>query len=159
MVDREIELMVDGEASAVDVEPRTLLVHALRERLGVTAPKIGCETGKCGACTVTLDGELVKSCMVLAVQADGTTVRTAAGMADGDELHPIQRAFHEAHGLQCGYCTPGMLLAAEELLEDRPDPSREEIRAALKGNVCRCTGYQHIVDAVERAAAETGGDR
>ncbi len=157
MAEHEVELTVDGEAASVAVEPRTLLVHAIRDQLGVTAPKIGCETGKCGACTVTLDGTLVKSCMLLAVQAEGGTVRTAAGMADGDELHPIQQAFRATHGLQCGYCTPGMLLAAERLLADQPNPSRAEIRSALKGNICRCTGYQHIVDAIERAAADAGG--
>jgi carbon-monoxide dehydrogenase small subunit len=152
MTDHDVTLTVDGTEEALTVESRTLLVHALRDELGYTAPNVGCESGKCGACTVHLDGEAVKSCMVLAVQADQCEVTTASGLADGDDLHPVQQAFHEEHGLQCGYCTPGMVMTATEFLDEEPDPDRDEIRTALKGNVCRCTGYQNIVDAVESAA-------
>jgi len=150
----EITLTVDGTEEELAVESRTLLVHALRDELGYTAPKVGCESGKCGACTVHLDGEAVKSCMVLAVQADGSEVTTAGGLADGDDLHPVQQALHEEHGLQCGYCTPGMVMTATDLIDGDSDPDRDEIRTALKGNICRCTGYQNIVDAVESAAEE-----
>ncbi|WP_158056450.1 (2Fe-2S)-binding protein [Halorussus halophilus] len=159
MTDHEITLTVDGTTEELTVESRTLLVHALRDELGYTGPNVGCETSKCGACTVRLDGDAVKSCTVLAVQADGSEVTTAGGLADGTDLHPIQTAFHEEHGLQCGYCTPGMVMTASELLENDPDPDREAIRTGLKGNVCRCTGYQNIVDAIETAAddlAESG---
>jgi carbon-monoxide dehydrogenase small subunit len=152
MSTHDITLTADGTTEELTVESRTLLVHALRDELGDTAPNVGCESGKCGACTVELDGDAVKSCTVLAVQADGSSVTTAAGLADGG-LDPVQRAFHDEHGLQCGYCTPGMLATTHQLLAENPDPSRAEIRRALKGNVCRCTGYESIVDAVETAAA------
>lgn len=172
MSEHEITMTVDGEREGLTVEARRLLVHALRER-GHTAPNVGCESGKCGACTVELDGDAVKSCCLLAVQADGSEVNTVAsvegapeGLAlTGDEeaeFGPVQESFHEEHGLQCGYCTPGMVLTTRELLAENPEPSREEIRDGLKGNICRCTGYTNIVDAVEDAAAklepiETGG--
>jgi carbon-monoxide dehydrogenase small subunit len=152
MTEHDIELTVDGVERSVAVEPRTLLIHVLRDELGVTTPKVGCESSRCGACTVHLDGRAVKSCTVLGVQADGSTVRTAASLADGDELSPLQAAFRAEHGLQCGYCTPGMLSTSADLLVDDPDPDREEIREALDGVLCRCTGYENVVDAVERAA-------
>jgi carbon-monoxide dehydrogenase small subunit len=160
-VDHDITLAVNGREESLTVESRTLLVHALRDQLGYTGPNVGCESGACGACTVLVDGEAVKSCTLLAVQCDGDDVTTAAGFADesdaaGDDtgdLAPLQAAFVEEHGLQCGYCTPGILATAEDLLAEESDPDRETIRRALKGNVCRCTGYQHVVDAVETAAA------
>lgn len=151
-----IALTVDGRNSRFAVEPRMLLVQALREKLGVTAPHVGCETGRCGACTVLLDGHAAKSCMLLAVQADGANITTAAGMGSPEKLHPLQTAFRRHHALQCGYCTPGMLCAALDLLQRTATPNENEIRQALRGNLCRCTGYQHIVDAVLAAAA---GDR
>ena len=177
MSEHEVTVTVDGSAETATVEARRLLVHALREEWGYTQPNVGCESGKCGACTVELDGEVVKSCCVLAVQADGSEVTTVGGVdgapeglaaaeaeaeesvpdatdpdaADAD-FGPVQRAFHEEHGLQCGYCTPGMVLRARDLLAENPDPTREEIREGLKGNVCRCTGYENVVDAVETAA-------
>ena len=147
-----IALTVNGERREADVEPRQLLVYFLREQLGLTGTNVGCDTSSCGACTVLLDGESVKSCTVLAVQADGGEVTTIEGLASGDELHPVQQAFHEQHGLQCGYCTPGFVLATVSLLEENPSPSEEEIRRALEGNLCRCTGYHNIVRAVEAAA-------
>jgi len=147
-----ISLAVNGERREADVEPRQLLVYFLREQLGLTGTNVGCDTSSCGACTVLLDGESVKSCTVLAVQADGGEVTTIEGLASGDELHPVQQAFHEQHGLQCGYCTPGFVLATVSLLEENPSPSEEEIRRALEGNLCRCTGYHNIVRAVEAAA-------
>jgi carbon-monoxide dehydrogenase small subunit len=152
MSEYRIVLEIDGETRAATVEGRTLLVHALRESYGVTGPHVGCETGRCGACTVQLDGQAVKSCLILAVSADEGSVITAAGLARGDDLHPLQRAFHEHHALQCGYCTPGMLIAADELLRTNQRPSEEDIREALRGNLCRCTGYQHIIDAVAAVA-------
>ncbi|ELZ35104.1 carbon monoxide dehydrogenase [Halogeometricum pallidum JCM 14848] len=158
MYEHDITLTVNGATEELTVESRTLLVHALRDRLDYTGPNVGCESGKCGACTVHLDGDAVKSCTLLAVQADGSDVTTVEGMAEGgadsdaDALHPIQRAFHEEHGLQCGYCTPGMVMTAAQVLEEEPDPSREAIRASLKGNICRCTGYHNVVNAVESAA-------
>ena len=155
MSEHDITFTVDGERAELTVEARTLLVHALREDLDVTAPQVGCESSSCGACTVRVDGDAVKSCTVLAVQADGADVTTAAGLADGDILHPVQRAFHDTHGLQCGYCTPGMVMTTLDILEDDSEPSRETIRRELKGNVCRCTGYQNIVDAVQQAAADS----
>ena len=156
MSEHQIALTVDGERETLTVAGRTLLVHALREQLGVTAPKVGCETSKCGACTVELDGDVVKSCTVLAVQADGATVRTAAG--DGDDvLAVVREQFHEEHALQCGYCTPGMVVTVADLLRENPDPTASEIRRELKGNICRCTGYTNIVRAVESAAAELEG--
>jgi aerobic carbon-monoxide dehydrogenase small subunit len=146
-----ITVTVDGVSYADDVEPRLLLVHYLREMVGKTGTPIGCDTSNCGACTVLLDGKSVKSCAVLAVQADGADITTIEGLADG-ELHPVQRAFHAEHALQCGYCTPGMIMAATDLLQDNPSPSDAEIREGLEGNLCRCTGYENIVRAVRRAA-------
>jgi aerobic carbon-monoxide dehydrogenase small subunit len=150
---RQVTVEVNGTARSAAVEPRLLLVHFLRQTLGLTGTHIGCDTTGCGACTVLLDGVPVKSCTVLAVQADGRSVRTVEGLADGATLHPIQAAFHSEHGLQCGYCTPGMMLTATALLAENPDPSEEEIRWALSGQICRCTGYQNIVKAVQTAAA------
>jgi carbon-monoxide dehydrogenase small subunit len=150
---RQVTVEVNGTARSAAVEPRLLLVHFLRQTLGLTGTHIGCDTTGCGACTVLLDGVPVKSCTVLAVQADGRSVRTVEGLADGATLHPIQEAFHSQHGLQCGYCTPGMMLTATALLAENPDPSEEEIRWALSGQICRCTGYQNIVKAVQTAAA------
>ncbi|MCW2954546.1 MAG: (2Fe-2S)-binding protein [Conexibacter sp.] len=147
-----IRLSVNGRVRELDVEPRLLLVHLLRDQLGLTGTHVGCDTSNCGACTVHLDGEAVKSCTVLAVQADGTKVTTIEGLAHGDELHPLQEAFWEDHALQCGYCTPGMIMAAADLLARNPDPSEEEIRHGLEGNLCRCTGYHNIVKAVQDAA-------
>jgi aerobic carbon-monoxide dehydrogenase small subunit len=150
-----ITMTVDGTVYTDDVEPRTLLVHHLREALGLTGTNVGCDTSNCGACTVHLDGRSVKSCTVLAVQADGHEILTIQGLADtwdGADLHPLQQAFHEAHGLQCGYCTPGMIMASLDLLGENPDPSDEEVRHGLEGNLCRCTGYQNIVKAVRAAA-------
>jgi carbon-monoxide dehydrogenase small subunit len=147
-----ITVSVDGVSYTDDVEPRTLLVHYLRESLGKTGTVVGCDTSNCGACTVHLDGTSVKSCSVLAVQADGSSVTTIEGLARDGELHPMQRAFSEQHALQCGYCTPGMIMASCALLADNPDPSEEEIRVGLEGNLCRCTGYHNIVRAVQTAA-------
>jgi carbon-monoxide dehydrogenase small subunit len=154
MTEHDIRLTVNGTEHELTVESRRLLVHVLREDLGYTGAKVGCETSQCGACTVHLDGDAVKSCTTLAVQADGATVETVEGLADETGLHPIQRGFREAQGFQCGYCTSGMLLTTADLLAENPDPTREEIRAGIDGNLCRCTGYQPIVDAVERAAEE-----
>jgi carbon-monoxide dehydrogenase small subunit len=147
-----IELTVNGARQEADVEPRQLLVYFLRQQLGLKGTNVGCDTSSCGACTVLLDGESVKSCTVLAVQADGCAVTTIEGLARGEELHPLQQAFHEQHALQCGYCTPGFVLASVSLLRENPDPSEEEIRRALEGNLCRCTGYHNIVRAVQAAA-------
>ena len=149
----QIAVTVNGERQEAEVEPRQLLVYFLREQLGLTGTNVGCDTSSCGACTVLLDGESVKSCTVLAVQADGTEVTTIEGLAADGELHPVQRAFHESHALQCGYCTPGMVMATVSLLKEQPSPSEEEIRQALEGNLCRCTGYHNIVKAVQAAAA------
>jgi carbon-monoxide dehydrogenase small subunit len=146
-----ITVTVDGVNYADDVEPRLLLVHYLRENVGKTGTPVGCDTSNCGACTVLMDGVSVKSCSVLAVQADGSDVTTIEGLADV-ALHPVQRAFHEEHALQCGYCTPGMIMAATDLLRDNPHPTDAEIRDGLEGNLCRCTGYENIVRAVKRAA-------
>jgi carbon-monoxide dehydrogenase small subunit len=146
-----ITVTVDGARYADDVEPRMLLVHYLREVVGKTGTPIGCDTSNCGACTVLMNGESVKSCAVLAVQADGADITTIEGLANG-ELHPLQRAFHEMHALQCGYCTPGMIIAAADLLRDNPHPTEREVREGLEGNLCRCTGYENIVRAVQRAA-------
>ena len=148
----KVSIRINGTAYSHEVEPRLLLVHYLRDVVGLTGTHIGCETSICGACTVMLNGAAVKSCTVLTVQADGGEVLTIEGLAQGEELHPIQEGFWECHGLQCGYCTPGMILAAYQLLGDNPRPSEEEIRHAIDGNLCRCTGYQHIVDAVRYAA-------
>jgi aerobic carbon-monoxide dehydrogenase small subunit len=147
-----VSVTVNGRAYAREVEPRLLLVHFLRDELGLTGTHVGCDTSSCGACTVRLDGETVKSCTLFAFQADGCEVQTVEGLARNGELHPLQRAFHERHALQCGYCTPGMIMAAIEILERNPDPSDEEIRKALEGNLCRCTGYQNIVEAIQAAA-------
>jgi aerobic carbon-monoxide dehydrogenase small subunit len=149
-----ITVTVDGITYQEDVEPRLLLVHLLRDRLGKTGTPIGCDTGNCGACTVMLDGISVKSCSVLAVQVDESDVVTIEGLAQGTEWHPMQKAFHEEHALQCGYCTPGMIMAAIDLLRDDPDPSEETVREGLEGNLCRCTGYCNIVRAVRRGARE-----
>jgi carbon-monoxide dehydrogenase small subunit len=152
-----IRTHVDGVAYDDDVEPRLLLVHYLRDRLGRTGTPVGCDTSNCGACTVHLDGKAVKSCTVLAVQADGHDVTTIQGLASDGQWHPLQKAFHECHALQCGYCTPGMIMAAADFLRDNPNPSEDEIREGIEGNLCRCTGYQHIVDAVQQAAGELRG--
>jgi carbon-monoxide dehydrogenase small subunit len=151
-----VRTVVNGETRESDVEPRLLLVHYLRETLGLTGTNIGCDTSNCGACTVLLDGEAVKSCTVLAAQADGAELTTIEGMAADGARHPLQEAFQENHGLQCGYCTPGMIMAAADLLERNPSPTEEEVRHGLEGNLCRCTGYHNIVKAV-MAAAERGG--
>jgi carbon-monoxide dehydrogenase small subunit len=147
-----VRLTVNGQRREMDVEPRTLLVHFLRENLGLTGTHVGCDTSNCGACTVHLDGDAVKSCTLLAVQADGGEVVTIEGLAEGEKLHPLQQAFWDNHGLQCGYCTPGMIMAAADLLKRNPDPSEEEVRHGLEGNLCRCTGYHNIVRAVLQAA-------
>jgi len=148
----KVTMTVNGVQYTRDVEPRTLLVYFLREHLGLTGTHVGCDTRSCGACTVLLDGKAVKSCTVLAVQAEGANITTVEGLAKDGELHPIQQAFWDEHGLQCGFCTPGMMLAALDLLQRNPNPTDEEIRHALEGNLCRCTGYQHIVNAVKTAA-------
>ena len=153
VVDLRIAMIVNGAQQEHDVEARTLLVQYLRDRTGLTGTKVGCDTSACGACTVLVDGESVKSCTMLAVQADGHEVTTIEGLATNGELHPVQRAFHENHALQCGYCTPGFVLATVSLLAEHPSPSEDEIRHLLEGNLCRCTGYQHIVKAVQAAAA------
>ena len=157
----EIQIHINGKTQQGEVEPRLLLVHYLRDILGLTGTHIGCETSLCGACTVLLDGKAVKSCTMLAVQADGAEVTTIEGLAsmarNGSGLHPVQEGFWEKHGLQCGYCTPGMILTSVELLGRNPDPSEVQIRHALAGNLCRCTGYQHIVEAVQYAAKKMRG--
>jgi carbon-monoxide dehydrogenase small subunit len=147
-----VSVTVNGQPRTAEVEPRLLLVHFLRDILGLTGTHVGCDTSNCGACTVHLDGVSVKSCTVLAAQADGAEVRTIEGMAKGTDLHPLQEGFWAEHGLQCGYCTPGMIMAAADLLERNPDPSEDEIRDGLAGNLCRCTGYHNIVKAVQHAA-------
>jgi carbon-monoxide dehydrogenase small subunit len=147
-----IEVEINGELHAGEVEPRTLLSDFIRHGAGLTGTHVGCEHGVCGACTVQLDGETVRSCLMLAVQADGRSLLTVEGLAAADGLHPLQQAFHEAHALQCGFCTPGFLMSAEALLRERPDPSEQEIREALAGNLCRCTGYEGIVQAVQAVA-------
>lgn len=148
----KINVNVNGVSHQSDVEPRMLLVHYLRDALNLTGTHVGCETSLCGACTVLMDGQAVKSCTLFAVQADGAKITTIEGLANGGKLHPVQEGFWEHHGLQCGYCTPGMIMAAAQILERNPDPSPEEIRHGLEGNLCRCTGYQHIVQAVQCAA-------
>jgi aerobic carbon-monoxide dehydrogenase small subunit len=153
----QVSINVNGEARSHDVEPRLLLVHFLRDVVGLTGTNVGCDTSSCGACTVHLGGEAVKSCTVLAVQADGMDVRTIEGMADADgTLHPMQRAFQENHGLQCGFCTPGMVMAATSLLDENPSPTEREVREGIEGNLCRCTGYHNIVQAILAAAGEGG---
>ncbi len=149
---QSVTITVNGQAHTHSIEPRLLLVHFLRETVGLTGTNIGCDTSQCGACTVHLDGQSVKSCTVLAVQADGSSVTTVEGLMQDGQLHPMQQGFWEKHGLQCGYCTPGMIMAAVELLKLNPHPSDEEIRHGLEGNLCRCTGYQNIVAAVRHAA-------
>jgi aerobic carbon-monoxide dehydrogenase small subunit len=149
---RHVSLAVNGVRHELDLEPRELLVYVLRDRLGLTGTNVGCDTSSCGACTVLLNGESVKSCTLLGVQADGMELTTIEGLASNGDLHPLQHAFHEQHGLQCGYCTPGMVMAAASLLTQNPEPSESEIRHALEGNLCRCTGYQNIVAAVHTAA-------
>jgi aerobic carbon-monoxide dehydrogenase small subunit len=149
-----ITVTVNGEEHALEVEPRLLLAHLLREKLGLTGTHVGCDTTSCGACTVLVDGVPIKSCTHFAVQVDGRQVKTVEGLSQDGQLHPIQQGFHEEHGLQCGFCTPGMMLVSAALLEENPDPSEEEIRWALSGNICRCTGYQNIVKAVQWAATK-----
>jgi carbon-monoxide dehydrogenase small subunit len=151
-----VSLTVNGVPHRADVEPRTLLVYFLREDLGLTGTNVGCDTSSCGACTVHLDGESVKSCTMLTVQADGRTVTTIEGMAGEDEMHPLQDAFHRHHGLQCGFCTPGMIMAAASFLRENPAPTEDEVRESLEGNLCRCTGYHNIVAAILDAAARVG---
>ena len=150
-----VRVSVNGETRDAEVDPRLLLVHWLRDDLGLTGTHVGCDTTNCGACTVHLNGESVKSCTVLAVQADGAEVKTIEGMSQNGELHPLQQAFHDNHGLQCGYCTPGMIMAAADLLQRNPDPSEEDVRHGLEGNLCRCTGYHNIVKSVRDAAGKT----
>ena len=151
----QVTIRVNGAERSAEVEPRTLLVHFLRDQCSLTGTHVGCETTLCGACTILLDGKAVKSCTVLAVQADGSEVTTVEGLARNGALHPVQTGFWEKHGLQCGYCTPGMIMNSVQLIERNASPTREEIAHALDGNLCRCTGYSHIVDAVEHAAALT----
>jgi carbon-monoxide dehydrogenase small subunit len=164
MTEKDITLTINGTAHELTIEPRTLLVHALREELDLTGTHIGCDTGNCGACTVYQDGQAVKSCLQFAVQADGSEITTVEGMEDlpeagmgSSDLHPIQEGFHEMHGLQCGYCTPGMIMAGKALLEDTPDPTNAEVREEISGNLCRCTGYQNIVKSIQYAADVLNG--
>jgi carbon-monoxide dehydrogenase small subunit len=155
--DMKIQVNINGKSYSNDVEPRLLLIHYLREVVGLTGPHIGCETSLCGACTVEVDGRAIKSCTMFAVQADGANVVTIEGLAAaGGKLHAMQEAFWNEHGLQCGFCTPGMIIASKQILDRNPDPTETEIREGLEGNICRCTGYQHIVNAV-KAAAKAGG--
>jgi carbon-monoxide dehydrogenase small subunit len=156
-MERSVTVEVNGRTYERSVEPRMLLVHFLRDVLGLTGTNVGCQTSLCGACTVLIDGRSVKSCTKLAVQADGRSVTTVEGLAEDGRLHPLQEAFRDQHALQCGYCTPGFLMAAKSLLDDHPNPSEAEIRKGLKGNICRCTGYHNIVKAVQQAAAGGGG--
>ena len=161
MTTQHITVEVNGTAHEADVEPRLLLVHFLRDTLGLTGTHVGCDTSNCGACTVHVDGASAKSCTMLAVQADGRSVKTIEGMADGANLHPLQQAFWDQHGLQCGFCTPGMMMTARALLDRNPDPSPQEIREAISGQICRCTGYMNIVNAIQaagRAMSETNQD-
>jgi len=159
---QQVSITVNGQQRQADVEPRRLLVHFIREDLGLTGTHVGCDTSQCGACTVIMNGLAVKSCTVLAAQADGAEVMTIEGLAKDGELHPIQEGFWEEHGLQCGFCTPGMILSTYDLLQRNPNPSEAEIRHAIDGNICRCTGYQHIVKSIQYAAnkmaSEAGGD-
>ena len=154
MTTQQIKLTVNGEAREADVEPRLLLVHLLRDVFGLTGTHIGCDTSNCGACTVHVNGESAKSCTMLAVQADGAEVRTIEGMAVGAALHPLQQAFWDQHGLQCGFCTPGMIMQAASLLEQNPKPTDDEFRVGISGNLCRCTGYVNIVKAIQQAAGQ-----
>jgi aerobic carbon-monoxide dehydrogenase small subunit len=155
----QIAITVNGRLRKAHVEPRLLLVHFLREQLHLTGTHVGCDTSQCGACTVLLDGRSVKSCTMFAVQADGSTIVTIEGLATDGELHPLQESFWAEHGLQCGFCTPGMIMSAVNLLDDNPSPSERQIRDGIAGNFCRCTGYQHIVNAVARAASTAAGRR
>jgi carbon-monoxide dehydrogenase small subunit len=150
---RTVSLTVNGIPHELELEPRELLVYVLRDRLGLTGTVVGCDTSSCGACTVLLEGESVKSCTLLGVQADGREITTIEGLSENGTLHPLQQAFHEHHALQCGYCTSGMIIAAASLLDENPHPSEDDIRHALEGNICRCTGYQNIVDAIEAVAS------
>ena len=152
-----VSVTVNGVAREADVEPRTLLVYFLREALGLTGTNVGCDTSSCGSCTVLLDGESVKSCTLLAVQADGREITTIEGMATDGQMHPIQEAFHRNHGLQCGYCTPGMIMAAASYLKETPNPTEEQVRLSLEGNLCRCTGYHNIVKSILDAAGQMTG--
>jgi carbon-monoxide dehydrogenase small subunit len=154
---RRIGLTVNGVAREAEAEDRQLLVYFLRENLGLTGTNVGCDTSSCGACTVLLDGESVKSCTMLALQAEGREITTIEGLARDGELHPLQQAFHEHHGLQCGYCTPGMIMAAVSMLEENPSPTADDVRESLEGNLCRCTGYQNIVSAILAAAPKMSG--
>lgn len=151
-----IQVNINGKKYSHDVEPRLLLIHYLREVVGLTGPHVGCETSLCGACTIEMDGKAVKSCAIFAVQADGANIMTIEGLAANGKLHAMQEAFWNEHGLQCGFCTPGMIMASKQILDRNPNPTDEEIRHGLEGNICRCTGYQHIVNAV-KAAAKAGG--
>jgi aerobic carbon-monoxide dehydrogenase small subunit len=153
-----VSMTINGREVSAEVEPRTLLVHFLRETQGLTGTHVGCETSYCGACTVIVDGKTIKSCTMLAVQADGRSVTTVEGLADGEQLHPVQEGFWERHGLQCGYCTPGMIMSAVGLLDQNQSPDEDEIRHAIEGNLCRCTGYHNIVRAIEYAAAKMRGE-
>jgi carbon-monoxide dehydrogenase small subunit len=153
----QITVTVNGVEHTADVEPRTLLVQFIRDNAGLTGTNIGCDTSSCGACTIHVDGQSAKSCTLLAVQADGCSVTTIEGLANGDTLHPMQRCFQENHGLQCGYCTPGMVMAAVSLLDENPNPSEAEVRIGLEGNLCRCTGYHNIVKSILACAAESNG--
>ena len=159
MTTQHVTLTVNGETREADVEPRLLLVHLLRDVFGLTGTHIGCDTSNCGACTVHVDGQSAKSCTMLAVQANGATIRTIEGMADGAALHPLQQGFWDQHGLQCGFCTPGMIMQAAWLLDRNADPSEDEIRAGIAGNLCRCTGYVNIVKAIQQAAGELKGSQ
>ena len=159
MTTQHVSMTVNGEAKEADVEPRLLLVHLLRDNFGLTGTHVGCDTSNCGACTIHVNGRSAKACTMLAVQADGATIKTIEGMADGATLHPLQQAFWDQHGLQCGFCTPGMIMQAAWLLDQNPAPSEHEIREGIAGNLCRCTGYVNIVKAIEQAAgalAESG---
>jgi aerobic carbon-monoxide dehydrogenase small subunit len=155
---RNLSLSINGTAFSSEVEPRMLLIHFLREVANLTGPHVGCETSICGACTVLLDGKAIKSCAMFAIQCEGRAVTTIEGLGAGGKLHPVQKAFWDEHALQCGYCTPGMIMSAAHLLEQNPDPTEDEIRIGLEGNLCRCTGYQHIVNAVRAAAKAAGRD-
>ncbi len=154
MTTQHISVTVNGEVREADVEPRLLLVHLLRDEFGLTGTHVGCDTSNCGACTVHVDGVSAKACTMLAVQADGSEIRTIEGLANGAELHPLQQAFWDQHGLQCGFCTPGMIMQSAWLLDQNPDPSEAEIREGISGNLCRCTGYVNIVKAVQQAAGQ-----
>ena len=153
----KVSMKVNGTAYEHDVEPRTLLVHHLREKLRLTGTHVGCDTSQCGACTIHVNGEAVKACTMFAVQANGSEITTIEGLANDGELHPVQKAFYENHGLQCGYCTPGMIMASVEMLRNNPNPTEEEIRHGLEGNLCRCTGYHNIIKSIKAAAVSTQG--